>query len=560
MARITISQFGGLFPKISPRLIPDNAATIASYARLDSGRLGAFGQNVDVNDHNGTPFVVPLTTKTIYKHRNRDGSYVWLRWDNEVHVIPSPIREDRWDRLYWSGDGFPRFTIGTAAAAASAPAYVPNATYRLGIPKPDAAPAASVTGQTGDQTAPELFRSYIFSYVSGLGEEGPTSPPSAVFRARQGDTVTVTFTDAFPPFIYSASGNLARRRVYRTNIRGEYQYVADVPIGTNSFVDTLLDEELGEIASSTSNDPPPNEVLTEHPDGPLQMMTLMPNGIVAGYAGRTIFFSEAYLPHAFPREYALTTRYRITGLVSLSIGLLVVTEGKPALVTGSSPASMSMVEIDTVESCVSRRSIVDMGEMAIFAGPDGLVAATESGMRNLTAQLFDNKQWAALNPESIHAYRYDGRYLFFYDNGVKRGGYMLEFTGELPTLVEIPFYAIAGFLDPVGGDLYLAIEEGSFARVRKFDAGPPAAYDWQSKELRVEAPINPGCAIVDAETYPVTFTLYADGVQRYQKVVTDDHMFRLPSGYKAREFRVRLQGTGLVNAVHVAETPQELRP
>jgi len=97
------------------------------------------------------------------------------------------------------------------------------------------------------------------------------------------------------------------------------------------------------------------------------------------------------------------------------------------------------------------------------------------------------------------------------------------------------------------------------ASVRKFDAGDPAAFDWQSKELRLEAPINPGCAIVDAEAYPVTFTLYADGVQRHQRVVMDDEMFRLPSGYKAKDFQIRIQGTGLVNAVHVAEDPQELK-
>ena len=566
--KISLNTFGGLFPKISPRLIPENGATIAEYCRLDSGQLGAFGTNLAAFDHNGAAFTVPLSTRTIYRHRNRDGSVRWLKWDEEVHPIPSPVREDAYDRLYWSGQNYPRYALGTEVGAAVAPGYVPSATRKLGIPEPATAPTAAKTAATGDGSAQLLNRSYVFTYVSGLGEEGPPSPASGIVSARQGDTVTVTFLDAMPGYIYNTGAQPARRRVYRTNIDGDFQFVADVLVSAPNYVDTKLDEALGEVLPTVEYDPPADDSAGIHPDGPLQMMTQLPNGIVAGYSGRTIFFSEAYLPHTFPRSYSLTTRYRITGIVSLSIGLFVLTEGKPALLTGSNPASMTLVEIDTVESCVSRRSIVDMGDMALFAGPDGLMAATEGGVRMVSAPLFSNRQWSALNPASIHGYRYDGRYLFFYDTGATKGGYMVDFTTERPQLVTLPFYALCGFFEPVGGDLYLAIDTGNGnARVMQFDAGPDARFDWQSRELRAEAALNPGCAIVDAESYKgftdaqgdyLEFTLIGDGVVRHTERVRTDEMFRLPDGYRAREFRIRLRGAGLINAVHVADTPGEL--
>lgn len=559
MAKISLSTFGGLFPKISPRLIPENAATIADYCRLDNGRLAGWGANLDTNDHNGVEFVVPLNTKTIYKHRNRDGSTKWLKWTEEVYAIPSPVREDQWDRLYWSGQTYPRFAIGTEVAASVAPGYQPNASHRLGVIEPPVKVGAAKTADTGDATAPILHRAYCYTYVSGLGEEGPPSPPSDVIEARQGDTCTLTFTDGSPAGIYNTGANPAVRRIYRTNVNGDFQFLADVALTAPSYVDTTLDENLAELMSSTNYDAPPDEDAGDHPDGPLQMMTQLPNGIVAGYTGRTLCFSEAYLPHTFPKLYQLTTRYRITGIVSLSIGLVVLTEGKPALVTGNTPSSMQLVELDDANSCVSRRSIVDMGDMAVFAGPDGLIAATESGLKSITEALFSNKQWAALNPSSIHAYRYDGRYLFFYDTGTVRGGYMLDFTTEQPQLVSLPFHAICGHYDPVGGVLYLAIDNGKGnANVRKFDGGANVGYVWQSREIRTEAPINPGCAVVDAENYPVRFTLYADGAQVHTQLVNDDQMFRLPDGYRAHEFRVKLDGLYEVNAVHVAEIPQEL--
>lgn len=556
--KISLATFGGLFPKISPRLIPQNAATIADYCRLDSGRLGAFGGNVDQTDHRGTNFSVPLTTKTIYRHRNRDGSFSWLKWAEEVHAIPSPVREDQWDRMYWSGQGYPKFALGTEVAASIAPNYQPSAAHKLGVPAPVSKVTAVKTADTGDPNATLLYRAYAYTYVSGLGEEGAPSPASDVIQCRQADTVTLTFVDSLPNDIYNTGTNPAKRRIYRTNVDGDFQFLADVAISANEYIDTVVDEALGEILATSEYDPPPDDDEVDHPDGPLQMLTQMPNGILAGYVGRTLCFSDSYLPHTFPQSFQLTTRYRITGLVSLSIGLLVLTEGKPALVTGSNPAAMSLVELDTAESCVSRRSIVDMGEMGLFAGPDGLIAATESGMRNVTHMLFSNRQWAALNPSSIHGYRYDGRYLFFYDNGETQGGYMIDFTTEHPQLVTLPFYAICGYYDPVGGDLYLAIQDGTEAQVRKFDAGADAQFDWQSRELRIEAPINPGCAIVDAENYPIQFDLYGDGVLRHSQSVASDEMIRLPDGYRSKEFRIRLRGTGLVNAVHVAEIPQEL--
>ena len=100
MAKITLNTFGGIFPKLSPPLIPEHAGTLAEYCRLDSGRLAAWGANIQANDHRGVAFNVPLTTKTIYLHRNRDGSTTWLKWDKEVHAIPSPVRDNQWDRVY----------------------------------------------------------------------------------------------------------------------------------------------------------------------------------------------------------------------------------------------------------------------------------------------------------------------------------------------------------------------------------------------------------------------------------------------------------------------------
>ena len=559
MASIKLQTFGGILPQVSPRLLPDTAATIAESARFDAGRLSAWRAPLAINDHNNASFVVPTNTRTIYKHRDRAGNAYWLVWTTDVHAVPSPIAEDPFDRLYWTGQQFPRMAIGTEVTGSAAPTYEPSVSRKLGVPAPTDQPIASVTTPIADTTIIALSRSYVYTWVSGLGEESGPSPASAILDVKSGETVTLTITGAVPAHIYNTVSRPAVRRIYRTNVNGEYQFVKDIPYTATSTTDAILDEDLGEIIPSVNWNTPADENTGNHPDGPLIGLTAMPNGILAGHAGRSVFFSEAFLPHAFPRAYSLTTKSPVVGLASISIGLMVMTTGKPVLMTGSSPASMTATEIDNNQACVSARSIADMGSVALYASPDGLVAAGENGVSLITEGIFSRDQWQALNPSSIHGYHYEGRYIFFWDNGAQSGGYVFDGRGDVPQISTLNYYAKAGFNDPVDDALYLVITEGGTTTVRKFDAGTAVPYTWQSKEVRLEKPINPSCAIVDAEAYPVTFTLFADGQQKHQQTVSSQSMFRLPAGYLAKEFQFRLNGSVDVNQVLIAESPEEFQ-
>jgi hypothetical protein len=557
MAGVKLSTFSGLLPQVSSRLLPEEHATIAENARFSSGRLSPLRSNVNANDHNNVAFTVPAATTTIYRHRDRQGNGYWLAWNQHIHAAPSPIAEDPFDRLYWTGEAFPRMSIGTEVAASINPAYDPSASRKLGIPAPAAAPTTDLTTDGTSSDTP-LSRSYVYTWVSGLGEEGQPSPASLIIDAKQGATVTLTFSEAVPSYIFNTGGQPARRYIYRTNVNGEFQFVGSALASAATFVDSVLDENLGEIIPSGNWDAPPDESLGEHPDGPLLGLTSMQNGMLAGFAGRSVFFADSFLPHAWPKGNSLTVKSKIVGLASISIGLIVLTQGKPVLMTGSSPSSMGATEIDNDQACVSARSIVDMGEVAMYASPDGLVAAGEQGVTLVTSGVFSRSQWQALKPESINAYKYEGRYVFFYDTGTVKGGYILNTRSETPELVALNFHAIAGYNDPLEDALYLVVIEGGVGRVKKFDDGTPLTYTWQSKEFRIENPINPGCAKIDAESYPIQFTLIADGQQRHAQSVANGRLFRLPAGYRANTFQVRVSGTGDVNQIIVGETSEDL--
>jgi hypothetical protein len=65
-------------------------------------------------------------------------------------------------------------------------------------------------------------------------------------------------------------------------------------------------------------------------------------------------------------------------------------------------------------------------------------------------------------------------------------------------------------------------------------------------------------AEVIADTYPATFTLYADARAPWVKTVTKNGPFFLPSGYVADNYQIGIDTATDVTGVAVAETLDEI--
>lgn len=534
-----VTNFSGKAPKIAPRLLQDSQAQIASNCLLENGQLRAWRASNDTGAN------TPVGTVTIYKLT----SSIWLTFNTDVNVIRSPISEDAYDRLYWTGATYPRY--GSYANITSGGGPYPGVSYRLGLPRPSK-PTAAISGTADPDTDPTSY-AYTVTFVSQYGEE---SPPALIENADiiqwyPGQTRTVTLPGQ-PTGSYALSG--AKWRLYRTNENGEFQFMVELPFGTTTYVDAIAAENLGEVLPSQDWDAPPDDNAADHPEGQMKGLVAMANGIFAGFTGKTVCFSEAFQPHAWPKEYQLTTMWDIVAICPTSDGLVVATEGKPYMVQGTDSASMTMMEIDSSQACVSKRSMVDMGEFCVYASPDGLVSAGPGGVELITQDLFTRQQWQALNPSSIHAYQWNGKYVMFYSNGVTSAGMVLDPDNENAVLTDIGFYANAGFTDLLSDKLYLLVGTDIY----EFDAGSALTYVWKSKQFYNVRPYCPAAAKVDAETYPVTFRLYADETLKHTEVVASTNPFRLPAGYMARQFEFELEGTSDVNMVVVSPSMSDI--
>ena len=208
---------------------------------------------------------------------------MWVEWDEDgIKAVEGPIPGDADDRLYWTGETYPRMGIYTGLSN-----WANRADYRLGIPAPQAAPTINITG-TLDTTVTAEETAWVYTFVSEFGEEGPPSEASIVYDFTPS---TQTATVNVPNFSGTgdyAFGSPAKKRIYRANVGSnatEFQFVAEVLYTATQHADSKEATELGEVLPSTTWIGPPDDDTTNYPDGQLQGLTPVANGIFAGFTG-----------------------------------------------------------------------------------------------------------------------------------------------------------------------------------------------------------------------------------------------------------------------------------
>ena len=361
--------------------------------------------------------------------------------------------------------------------------------------------------------------SYVYTFVSAYGEEGPPSPASTVITTDDNMTVAISGLETSTSI---TNTNLSKKRIYRSNTGSnstQFQFVTELVLSATTYTDVSKNSELAEvIPSSTWIAPPDDSAL--YPDGPMKGLLALGNGTFAGFTGNRVCFSEAYQPHAWPAAYRLGIEEKIVGIKATSNGLIVGTESTPYLVTGSDPSAMIAIKIETAEACLSKRSMVDMGETVIYAGPDGLIAASGAQASNITEGLITSEQWQSdYYPSTITGFYWQGRYVGFYSTGSGFGGFIFDPRQGTNALVDLDAAALirGGFTDPDDNELYLIIGN----KIKKFQGSSTnLTYNWKSKEFPMARHTSMGFAKVDAEAYPVTLKVYGDGSVIYNATIS----------------------------------------
>ena len=416
-------------------------------------------------------------------------------------------------------------------------------------------------------------RSYVYTYVSTFGEESQPSDPSEVVDVVKGQPVQVKVQ---PSAQALAAGYTIR--LYRS-VSG--------PGGTNFFLvkdnidpsasivtDDLDEVALGEMLPSSTWAPPPEGL-----DG----LVTMPNGFLAGFVGNTLYFSEPYQPHAWPFQFTRTTQDKIIGLAVYGQTLVVATAGRPYIATGSDPGSVSLSQLDVYAPCMGSGTIADIGSGVVYASQDGLVHISNAGARILTQQHYSKRQWQELmsTPPKCTAW-HDGRLFMALDYKTV----VFQPAGErmnISTLSDsFAAAAVSTMPTDIGGgakaprDSMIVYGGGTGYGLSAFNYGANREATWKGKVITLPQPVSLSCAQVFAADYPVYLFVHAARIRSRPHrpdslVVPDDdpdgqvievrgpEVFRLASGFLAREWRIDVVASHSVQSVVLSTSMDEIR-
>lgn len=538
MPGFKIADFAGMSTALSPKTLKTNIATYAENCEVGDGKLSSIKAPTAVSPN-------PLHSAPASIYEYTPGK--WFEFSTDVNVARVPNAFDDTNKVAFTGDVYPRITRDDLALSNG---QMPLDSFRLGLPVPSTSVTVTVTG-TADVDVLDDFRSYIYTWVDAWGEESAPSPASDLANVKEGQIAELALP-VKPTGDYNF-GTGAVRRIYRSNTgtaATEFQFVADVDINATTFTDNVLSAGLGEVIPTIGWLRPPDEVTADFPTGQMVGITTLPSGALVGFSGKTLVYSEAYIPYAFPLTYRYTIKDDIVGISPNSQGLVIATTGKPHLAIGHDPASVSIIELDEFQACVSKRSVVDMGESTIYASPDGLVVIQGNQTQIITEPVFTREQWQALNPEQIHAYRYEGKYVGF-TNSI---GFIFDPSSTEQAWVFTSVDAACGHYVAREDALYIA--DGS--QLKKWGEGTALTYIWTSKVFESPKPINIGAIQIGGQG-SVEVKVYGDGVLRATVNATNDFTGRLPSGYLASEWQITLTGTADLDYIKLATSIKELK-
>ena len=539
--KLPIQPVKGMIPVIDPVKLPADNATLAINANFDTGSLTPYAQLTDLS----ATAVLALQTKSLFLYLDTH----WFSWSGDVHAVPSPINNDTYDRVYYTGDGAPKVT--SSAYAIAIDATMPDVKFRMGVKQPIRPVIAEIIDNEEDAEL-ELnneSRFYVTTFVNEWGEEGLPSPPSvevvlnnpdASFRVDRGS-------------IGTNDQNIKFWRLYRSNGL-EYQLVSQFLITDQpTQIDDLVDSKLGVVLDSYNY---------SEPIQTMQGLTSMANGILVGFDNYTVCFSEQYLPHAWPTDYQQTTEFPIVAIAAFGNSVVVGTTGNPYLFSGVSPDSVSGIKLEIAQSCVSVKSMVDMGNYVIYASPDGLVAISSNQQELVTAGLINKEVWNTdFNGGQFEAVHYEGKYFAF---GSRVGGGFI-FDPRNKNLVYHDIETVATFNDLKRDALYLV--QGITGRdLYSFDSGASSlTYEWH-KNVRLNHKPLPSCVFIDTDDpAQVSFELKVDGTTVADHsdlsalpdlVGSGQSIIRLPS-IRGVEFDFKVSGTSPIHGIVFGSTVQE---
>ncbi len=590
MASIRITRFAGLLPQVAPKFLQNDQAQIAHNCLLFDGWLRPMPAWVVDQQLSQSPL-------SLYKFSPNASGYDYDgNYTNALQNFSEPFVDIQPIGINNQG------ILGT---------YQPQgfgSTVLLGLPAPIATSfAASIT--PGNLSVYPITRTYAITFSIAGQESAPYVFPQigASGNLFEGDNVSLTFNLNVAALSPYANPSAVSVNLYRTVPGFDTAEQLGNPLETAFH---LVSSTAGVSSTMTLFDypdpTPPADPLTRQLGDLLISDQFMPpqsatsrrslffgqtesgwavnvrySGVAAGAPPHVIEFSERYLYYAWPPQNKLFIPERISGM-GIYYDKVFVGTGSNAYVVSVGMGDADALNLDPrpfldTYACVAG-TMVGTNFGAMYAAKDGLVALSVEGDTMATKKIASPGD--VLNTGVFTFHFYDavqaGWWNGFYIGITPHGAYMYnqpnpvsnEFPlGQLVTL-DVPA-GIAGPNVTTGTGFYAAWGTTIYKLPLPgygYENAAKQSYRWKSKRYVMPGTTNfAGAKVVNDNSGTLQFTInyYNVGGESspsfsYTRPLSHSKPFRLPHQGAPIEFDIQVEGTSVVQEIHVATSFREL--
>ncbi len=538
--------FGGLKPAVSPKLLSGANSQVAHNVTLGDGRLcplkgpvlahpgpaGSVWTAPSYDDH-GAPELVVFPDPEVYLPALYTHCSPGLNHTGVFRKGQPPMRRDNFGVLS------PLVPTAPTTPLAATDVTPPSVTPPDNLIGPDA-------------------RAYTYTWVYAHNVESRPAPPVAVMDTFDGAHWQLTLPPP-PPGVLGV-------RIYRMTYGADsistpmdqrqmtsYHLVEEIDPSITVWTDTLRQSEMemGELLTADQCDPPD-----------MEQVFAIENGMLVGWDGNKVFFSEHGEPWNWPAKYRFEVEDRIIGIAVTGNSVFIGTNGRPyRFDVGQADGEDAHTPIRVFPyrefaPIQSRYQISSFPWGAVLACDYSLVQMTESSLMPLIRHLVTDEQWRDKWRPGHLSYR-DGR---LYAAGAKGGlAWMLDLQHDghvrADTLVTIDLNATRLHYG-IDGELYF-IEGG---QVYRWGGGPPLAYHWKSPAYRMRGRTKFAAAKVEGDftNGPSTISIIGDGNVVDTHIATGYETWRLPQSVRYVTWELDVSGVACIDEIHVAQSKYEL--
>jgi hypothetical protein len=453
----------------------------------------------------------------------------------------------------------------------------------------------------------------------GLITAGTAEPKVRVYRTATDGAGGSSFLMVCEAQWFSASATYSQGDfvVYSNNLWECTNAGGHGPAAWNPTNFTQGEAVLTADLSSVTN---PTYLWRDAPSG-ISNLRSHPNGFFVASKGNVLHFSEPFYPHAWPEDYEISIDSEIVGLGIASSTIVVATDANIYTFSGPHPDSMYKQKL-AFQPCLSQRGVVETDLGVMFPSKEGFqLVSSDSAPSNVTQDSFDPEDWADYELETLHGVWYNKAYYGFFKSNSAQGNLILDFiNGSVTTGNDYHWAAHVSKSDGIfrtikdsniaNSSLYIAQWDADATRYRNYTFKSPryifsrqinfkvaqvlmdsdfytdllatiggdleslnqSAWDETDWGYQLGGPINDwmpnaqdvnGDDLYDLATLGiqdhVDFKLYVDGSLVFTKEVTTGKSFKLPRGFKSRDWEFEIVGMIPVKRVIMATSTEELR-